>query len=943
MAEAFAKVVLENLNSLIQKQFGKLWGVKKEMEKLSSMLSTIIAVLEDAEERQFTDCAIKNWLQKLGDVSFELDDVLDDCEMEASWLEIEGQKHRWTGMVRSSLSCFKPMNTLFRLRIANRTKEIGDRLDQIANERMKFHLREVVGERQGQAIRERRETSSFITQQHVYGREEDKEKVIGFLVDDARNCENISIYPIVGLGGMGKTTLAQLVFNDERVGRHFEFKMWVCVSEDFDVKRLVKAIIESATGRSCEALDMDPLQKCLGDILKWKRFLLVLDDVWNEDHEQWDMLKYVLDCGSNGSSVVVTTRLKKVASIMGTTSIHFLSGLSDDDCWLLFKQRAFGNESEELPNLVKIGKEIVKKCGGVPLAAKALGGLMRFKNEEHEWLSVNQSEIWNLPQDKCSILPALRLSYFHLPIQQRRCFAYCAVFPKDDMIRNESLIHLWMANGLISSKGGLEAMHDLVHDLAQFIMADECGVLMIYKNNSINLPLRLHHLTCNFTDMAPLDEVLDIPCARLCLLHMPPNIGKLTSLRTLSNFIVGRRSGHRLNELHNLSNLGGLLCISNLNKVLPAFRKLSSLKELKIANMSRLPYVDSELYDENLRGFVCLKSLYLIDLPNLEGLTREGGREMFPCLSNFCMDRCPKLTLPCLPSVKLFEVLKPSEVLLKSVPKLDGLTSLLLTVNCDVTSFPNAMLQNLTTLQFLKITGFTKLQEFPAVIQLNNLLVLGISFCHELECLPERVFQSATRLNCFKIRSCKKLKSLSESFCNLTALQSLELDDCPELEGFPDGLNYLYSLQKLRMDHNYGFSVSASHKLATFPEALQHLPSLEFMSVSYFQELRSLPDWLGNLTFLQELELIGCPDFAYIPASIQNLTNLKKLTIESCPELEERCDREVGEDWHKISHVPDVYVGPRNYWETRSRKSFSYELHPMDYDRLRLFLLYETT
>ncbi|PON63317.1 NB-ARC domain containing protein, partial [Parasponia andersonii] len=255
---------------------------------------------------------------------------------------------------------------------------------------------------------------------------------------------------------MGKTTLAQLVFNDERVDKHFQLKMWVCVSEDFDVLRLIKAIIESGTGRSCEALEMDPLQKCLRDMVKGKRFLLVLDDVWNEDQEQWDKLKYVLACGSYGASIVVTTRLKRVASFMGTVPMHQLSCLSEDDCWSLFKQRAFGNQTEERPNLVMIGKEIVKKCKGVPLAAKPLGGLMCFKNEENEWLSVMHSALWNLPEDNGSILPALRLSYLHLPVEQRRCFAYCAIFPKDYAIEKEKLIHLWVANGLISSKRGLE-------------------------------------------------------------------------------------------------------------------------------------------------------------------------------------------------------------------------------------------------------------------------------------------------------------------------------------------------------------------------------------------------------------------------------------------------------------------------------------------------------
>ncbi|XP_015865627.3 putative disease resistance protein RGA3 [Ziziphus jujuba] len=900
MAEAFVKAMLDNLNSLIQKEFGLLWGFDKEMEKLSSTLSTISAVLEDAEEKQFRDRPIKNWLRKLRDASYELDDILDECATEASRMEYEGQRSGSTQKVlaSNSLSCFNLMNTFCRHKIAKKLNKIKDRLDEIANERVKFHLQEVVVDRRTR-IREMRQTSSIITQPQVYGREEDKERIVEFLVESACGSKNVSIYPIVGLGGIGKTTLAQLVFNDERVINHFELKLWVCVSEEFDVKRMIKAIIESVSRSACDSLDMDPLQKNLQDKLRNRRFLIVLDDVWNEKEEEWDRLKYVLDCGSNGSSIVVTTRLKKVASIMGTTSMHYLSGLSEDHCWLLFKQRAFGDdESEEQTNLVKIGKGIVRKCGGVPLAAKTLGSLMRFKREESQWLSVMKSEIWNLPQDENSILPALRLSYLHLPIELRRCFAFCALFPKDFEIHKQTLIRLWMANGLISSEGRIEVeeigseicnelywrsffmnyrddesgkptdsfiMHDLVHDLAKSIMEDasmdggspvksssrrvrhmlctyfarpfdnisnaqstlrtfmtahQLGVSnekwpkFSYDLNdfpslrafsiekcqfspSISSILSYHkhlrYLNLSGTDIRILPtaicslpnlQTLDLAhCHKLqklpkhisrltslrhldiyhccSLSHTPPNIGRLTCLKTLSTFIVDEKRGHHLDELQGL-NLGGDLQIQDLQKVRtsmdakrtnliskkdldslslcwgendpqspqkaehvlealepppnlsylliqsyegfcfprwfdigilenivnltlarcknisllpPSLRKLPSLKSLEISGMISVRYLDHESYDgTSMRSFMSLRSLTMKALPNLEKLSREEGREMFPCLTSLNIEKCPKLTLPSLPSIKNLYIGECNEVLLKSIPNFSALT-----------------------------------------------------------------------------------------------------------------------------------------------------------------------------------------------------------------------------------------------------------------------------
>ncbi|KAK2637588.1 hypothetical protein Ddye_032380 [Dipteronia dyeriana] len=123
-----------------------------------------------------------------------------------------------------------------------------------------------------------------------------------------------------------------MVFNDKRIMSHFKLRIWVCVSADFCVKIIIKDIIESATGSACENLELDPMQRKLQDILNGKMYLLILDDIWNEDQEKWDRLKYVLACGSRDASIIVTTRSKTVASIMGTMPLHQLSGLTEEDC-----------------------------------------------------------------------------------------------------------------------------------------------------------------------------------------------------------------------------------------------------------------------------------------------------------------------------------------------------------------------------------------------------------------------------------------------------------------------------------------------------------------------------------------------------------------------------------------------------------------------------------
>ncbi|KAL8509710.1 hypothetical protein ACS0TY_016793 [Phlomoides rotata] len=216
---------------------------------------------------------------------------------------------------------------------------------------------------------------------------------------------------------------------------------------------ILKAIIESATGQRSNLENLYSLQCRVRQELNQKRYLLILDDVWNENQEDWVRLECILACGSIGASVIVTTRLKKVADIVRTLPALCLTMLTEEQCWLLFKLRAFGKENDQHPNLEIIGRRIVKKCGGVPLVVKALGGLLRDKREENEWIRVEESHVWNLPEEENSILSVLRLSYRHLPFVLKRCFAYCAVFPKDYVFVKEKLIFHWMAHGCISSDG----------------------------------------------------------------------------------------------------------------------------------------------------------------------------------------------------------------------------------------------------------------------------------------------------------------------------------------------------------------------------------------------------------------------------------------------------------------------------------------------------------
>lgn len=387
-----------------------------------------------------------------------------------------------------------------------RAREITDRFQEIVNYSNNLILSENDGERRFiPDSTNLQHTSSLIAEKTIVGRNQDKRKVIEKILsgEDKRIGNPVSVTVIVGMGGLGKTTLAQLVYKNLRGSQLFDKHVWISVSHNFDVSSVTWDIFSSLTNGSCERTEFAVLQDRLATLIQDKRILLVLDNVWNERRDLWESLCMPLST-TRFCQILVTTRSEAVARLVQTVPSYHLKCLSSDNSWSLFKKAAcfVHHDYDTRANLLQIGKSIVKRCKGLPLAIKTLGSMLRFEADEKRWELLLENELWYLEQQRNQVLPALELSYKNMPLYLRRCFVALSLFPKDQSLDDTKVIQLWKLLDLLHCDGtdneyefgflclkqlvqrsmlevhnrGLSCfyrLHDLIHDLACFLSAEE--------------------------------------------------------------------------------------------------------------------------------------------------------------------------------------------------------------------------------------------------------------------------------------------------------------------------------------------------------------------------------------------------------------------------------------------------------------------------------------
>ncbi|KAJ6358309.1 hypothetical protein OIU76_000084 [Salix suchowensis] len=466
--------------------------------------------------------------------------------------------------------------------IALKIKEVSEKVDEIANERAKYGLQ--INRATDHEL-QRPTSTHFFDESSVSGRDGEKKSVVSMLLaESSQEAQNVDVISLVGLGGIGKTTPAQLAFNDAEVRTHFEKKIWVCVSEPFD---------------------------------------------------EWEQMKQSLASCARGSRILVTTRKGEVATMIGTDHRIDIKTLSDDACGSIFNHVAFYKRSkEERERVEDIGNKIATKCKGLPLVAKVLGGLMQSKRTREEWEDVLSSELWGLDEvdkdkvEKEIFLPLL-LSYYDLPSVVRRCFLYCCMFPKDYTMRKDELVKMWMAQGYLKETRSRDM--EVVGEYYFQVLAARSFFQDIKKNYIEEITFKMHDIVHDFAQYMTENECLTVDGNNLGEASVETSIGRVRHLSMMLSMETSFPSSiHRAKGLRSV--LIGITGYRWDGAALPdVMKKLTCIRSLNLSESSieEIPKVVGKLIHLrhlNLKDCIELVSLpeTMCDLCNLQSLDVTG-------------------------------------------------------------------------------------------------------------------------------------------------------------------------------------------------------------------------------------------------------------------------------------------------------------------------------
>ncbi|CAI9111912.1 OLC1v1012255C1 [Oldenlandia corymbosa var. corymbosa] len=929
--------VLAQISTLIVGEANLLGGVGQEIQRMVDELGHMQAFLRFAESKEEEDPRLEEWIVQVQDVAYDIQDVLDEFMLRFRHHHGQG----FYGHVRKIFSSMK--NLREHHRIACVIQGIKSRITSISESYKRYQFEYGASSNQvlsasssvvtnNNSWRDYRDDTPLLVEEaKLVGIDGPKQQLISQLLDGDPELKVVSV---LGMGGIGKTTLIKKVHGDGNVLRHFQVLAWVTISQTYDMKELLKELIQQlyiSVGKYShrEEAKTEQLKALVKDFLQNKRYAIVFDDVW--DSNFWEAIKFALPEGCHGNRVILTTRIADVARASGAefnSYVHQMRPLSSDDSWTLFCKRTFKDNCCPV-HLKDVALRILRKCIGLPLAIVVISGVLASKDN-------GKIDEWNMVE--CSLggelefsgkLSAVRkillLSYNELPYHLKTCLLYASIFPEDYKIKESNFIRCLVAEGFVVQKSRMTKyevarayldelanmsliqvsdgspgtdffrvyqIHDLLREiLLSKAMRQNFATIVASGEHPIRLPRKVRRLAFH-------DFKSDAKGSSISFKHLRSLIF-INSLEPLSKSQLSRmlHGGFRPLKVLDLVSTGlkeipkevfTLFYLTSLNlkhtkvKIIP--RSIGALKNLEFLDLS---YTNVSEVPEDILKIKGLIHLIVYRCSVSSGFTVKGFKGPNN-ISKFS-------------SLEQLLCIEANETVIKEIEKLKKLKILAVTIikREDQKHFFFS-LGKLTNLRELFLQTATS----DEVIDLDD---INSSFCSGLQNLQ----------NLCLIGRLKRLPHLMSCLKGLLAVKLVS----SRLKSEPlESLQHLPNLRGILFDQAYEGAV-LNFKSGCFLK----LDSLILVKLHSLEYLRIEEGAMPNLGTLAIISLQSLQEF---PWGVQHLAKVQQLYLELMSDkvtVELQNHHEDSENYKKISHILQILIWDREdgwcrhpqYWKTR--------------------------
>jgi len=909
MTETIVTLVINELVQLIAHESKLLRGIHQQVVDIRDELESIQCFLKDTDKGGDLQDGVKMWVKQVREIAYHIEDVIDEYVLHVAQRLHQQSFIAFLHKIGHSLKTIKPHHD-----IATKIQDIKISVREIKDRRERYGFSSLDQGSSSKATNvtwhDLRVGSLFIEEDEVVGIESTRDELVSWLVGGV---SKRSVISVVGMGGIGKTTLTKKVYENESVKGHFDCCVWITVSQSYNVLKILMSMTkqingekETATPGQINMTDEITLISQLRKCLQQKRYVVVFDDVWKI--EFWEIVKHALPYNDRGSRIIITTRNDLIGVSCKESlydQVHKLQPLSQDKAWELFCRKAFQTEFQGgCPReLVRQSMDIVRKCEGLPLAIVAIGGLLSTKEKVPlEWQKLLDSLCSELECNPhlTSITNILFLSYHDLPCYLKSCYLYFSIFPEDYSISGSRLLWLWVAEGFIKGKKG-KALEDVAGEyLMELIHRNLVQVSFGELDYEIYRQYRIHDL---------LHEII---------------LSKAEELNFCQVLEAGDTTSHGKSRC---------LSIHDVRENVFKTSEYSRIRSVFLFNISEMP---RSFIVKLFKKFKLLKMLDFEDAP-IDYLPQEVGNLFH--LKNLSLRRTKVKILPkSVGRLQNLQTLNVLETAVRELPieilRLYKLRHILaLSHDFEIKSSFHSMqgvkihegvgcLKDLQTLSSINDHHGGGL--FEELGKLSQLRILGIS----------RMTAKRGRALCTSIQNMVHLTNL-----HVGSISENEILDLQSISSPPPFLEHIYLRGRLEKLPNWILELQNLVTLILFFSSLkedqlsclQALPNLITLSFNQayngeqlhfevggfrklkrlalreLKELKIVEIDRGSLPSLEQLEIGPCPQMKELPSGIQHLESLKILGFyEMRGEFVLRMQPEGGEDYWKVKKVSTI-------------------------------------